>query len=119
MVETDERSRFSHAIALHHYKAKPSPEFFCLGIKRCAARYERPEFQTEFSVNAAKLPPSFQRIPVFRPKNLFLKFFKLAFHLEIALNLVLQNFQNARDCCYDRDALSLDCFDYVRRVERV
>src|SRR5947209_1187867 len=119
MIEADERGCFGHAVALYDNKAQPAPELFRLCIKSRAAHNERPEFQSKLSVNTAKLPPASRGVPTFRLFDLFSKATQLAFSFKIALQLVAQDFKNARDCGHYGDSLAADSLDYLRGVERV
>ncbi len=66
VIQTDQRRRLRHAVALHDGIPKSLEKQFRLARKRRASTNKRPESPAEHSVNAPKNPRAFQKRPAFR-----------------------------------------------------
>src|SRR5260221_5004458 len=65
VIQTDQRRRLRHAVALHDGIPKSLEKQFRLARKRRASTNKRPESPAEHSVNAPKNPRAFQKRPAF------------------------------------------------------
>src|SRR5579862_49938 len=119
MIHAYERGGFGEAVALHGGVAKASPEFLGGSGERGASGNYRPEFPAEAAVNYAKAPPAAEEMFAFGRFEIALKVFEFAAGCEIALDLILERFDEARDSDEHRYTLVVNRADHFRGVERV
>ena len=119
MIHADERGGFGEAIALHGGVAEASPEFFGGSGERGASGNYGPEFPAEAAMNGAEAPPAAEEMFAFGRFEIALKFFEVAAGREIALDLILERFNEARDGDEHGHALAVNRADYFCRVKRI
>src|ERR1700758_24849 len=119
MIHADERGGFGEAVALHRGVAKASPEFLGGGGERGASGNYGPKFPAETAVNCAEAPPAAEEMFAFACFEIALKFFEISAGSEIALDLILERFDEARDGDEHGHALVVNRADYFGGVERV
>ena len=119
VIHADERGGFGEAVALHGGVAEASPEFLGGSGERGASGNYGPEFPAEAAVNGAEAPPAAEEMFAFGRFEIALKFFESAAGREIALDLILERFDEARHGDEDGHALVVNRADYFGGVERV
>jgi len=104
---------------LHCCVAEASPEFFGSNGERGASGNHGPEFPAEAAVNRAETPPAAEEMFTLGRFEIALKFFEIAAGREVALDLILERFDEARDGDEHGHALAVNRADYFRGVERI
>ena len=104
---------------MHGGVAEASPEFLGGSGERGASGNYGPEFPAEAAVNRAEAPPAAEEMFAFGRFEIALEFFELAAGGEIALDLILERFDEARDGDEHGDTLVVNRADYFRGVERI
>src|SRR3977135_4252733 len=100
MIDSYERSRLCHSVALHNRKSKSPPERLGVGGQRRSTGYERPKLPAELTMNPAKRPPSHKEVLTLCPGEFVLKRLVFTTRFRVSFDLVPQRVEHARhDCC--------------------
>src|ERR1051326_1863954 len=95
VIEADERSSLSQAIALNDRIAESIPEFFGLAIEGGSARDECPELPAEAATNLAKDPPAMEEVLALGTVEYLREGGQSPGVFEIPLDFVLERLQEA------------------------
>ena len=102
---------------MHGGVAQASPEFLGGSGERGASGNHGPEFPAEAAVNGAEAPPAAEEMFAFGRFEIALKFFEFATGCEVALDLILERFDEARNGDEHGYALVVNRADYFGGVE--